>query len=74
MRKILIILVLFLIIGCSQKIHWDKPGTTEQEFHKDVSDCMSKCGEAAGDRGCVKAFQDVYDSCMMGKGYKMIKK
>ena len=57
-----------VISGCSTV--WIKANATEQEFHQDKAKCLVMCGQASPRRGCSLAQSHIYDSCMMGKGWR----
>ena len=65
---LMLVLQTLLISGCATK--WTKDNYIEQEFHRDKGECLAQCGQASGAQGCTYATEHIYDSCMMGKGWR----
>ena len=72
MRYLIKFITLFFLVAflssCTK--YYDKPGATQQGFAKDNAECLGLCGQAGGANGCTMAVQHVYESCMLGKGWK----
>lgn len=63
--------VLLLLAGCATKQGgWDKPGATEQDFHKDRGQCVAQAYAAP------TTFQQsaIVIGCMQGKGWYWIER
>ena len=58
--------------GCAPSSHFVNPAKTAQERDTDRSDCAAKAGQAAPNGYQRDLWQDVYDSCMRGRGYLLV--
>ncbi len=62
---------------------WDKPNSSDNEFYQAKAECMGVAGQASGGRQTLydpygisamqanQLFRDVFDTCMMGKGWRL---
>jgi hypothetical protein len=79
MRRAALAVVLVAIAGCAGQPYWAKTGTTEAEFTRDHRECAEGArasssrivlgGRAGSFRDGPVVGQDLYRSCMEGRGY-----
>ena len=68
MKKLYVSIIAVMFLS-SCGVVWNKPGASQQDFHRESSACLAQCGQACGARGCAIACYNIYDSCMRGKGW-----
>lgn len=71
MRRLLLVVLPFVLVGCGGKHYWFKPGATAQEFYRDSLECAK---EAAPERTGqaqekLKVNKDLYRACLYARGY-----
>jgi len=67
-KFITLLFLVALLSGCSTT--WEKRGGTEQSFAKDKAECAALCGQAGGAQGCNAYVTHIFESCLLGKGWK----
>ena len=67
MKKLYFLMILFLSGCATTETVWVKPGSTEQDFYIDSSQCKAQGASIAG----VSLYQlvFVYQNCMAGRGW-----
>ncbi|MBN1363654.1 MAG: hypothetical protein JW976_02505 [Syntrophaceae bacterium] len=71
MKHILILLLLFILTGCTTTIKvWNKPGTTQQDFYVDSRQCKAKA-QIFSTGTNMKRVISIYNSCMRDKGWDL---
>lgn len=85
MKTIFFIITLSLLLGCAST-YWYSPYKTEREFHQDNAYCLSLSREPGDSilmplgkvwvesRSKDRYNEDIYNSCMIGKGWTLRKK
>lgn len=69
-------LIVLLLAGCEtaqREVYWEKPGSTQQEFHMDSGQCRA---QAFGSFYGPVSFQAVmvFQSCMQGRGWYQVER
>lgn len=63
-----VLLSLVVVAGCAQKqYHWEKSGSTPDEFHRDRGQCMQATFSTP--LATTMQQQAIFASCMQGKGW-----
>lgn len=71
MRGLGILATVVLMVGCRTPLVYEKPGSTEDDFHRDNGACQAYATAA----GVPYQGRNIYDACMRGKGwYRAAKK
>jgi hypothetical protein len=71
MRPFLIALLIFIISGCSESV-WTRPDWDEETFYRENGQCSAMADSIS--RPYPGQLQRVYESCMRGKGWRLIQK
>jgi hypothetical protein len=81
MKWTLLLVSLMLVIGCSRRVVWDKPGLTKETFSRDNQECVKESGTTIASaiasanpnigttRVRTKPDPTLYKLCMENRGY-----
>ena len=71
------IICLFLLVGCAgNDLVWTKSGTIDSDqFYRDCAECTAQARSSPIDsRQSADRTQDIYNSCMMDRGYRLVER
>jgi hypothetical protein len=71
MRVLTALAILAALAGCASKpLQWEKPGSTQADFHQDRGQCMERVFSST----FASAYQQrgIFVSCMAGKGWQAV--
>jgi hypothetical protein len=77
MRWTFLLICLMLLVDCSRRVVWDKPGLTKETFSRDNQECAKESGTTTasanpntGDtRVRTRTDPTLYKLCMESRGY-----
>lgn len=72
MKALVIALAAALLSGClaTTKTLWAKPGSTDDDFHRDQGQCQERAFSIPG--GGLERAVIVYEACMRGRGWHQV--
>lgn len=78
MRSTFLAVFLLLLCGCAEPVHWEKPGSTPEQFAADSAVCKKAVpmggyfGSGIGATPtAARQMEEAYTRCMAGKGWSI---
>jgi hypothetical protein len=77
MKWTFLLVSLMLLMGCSRRVVWDKPGLTKETFSRDNQECAKESGttiasanpNTGATRVRTRTDPTLYKLCMESRGY-----